>query len=151
MSVDVVPLNGAVESAVQLGVADAIADVVETGTTLKQAGLETFGPVMLESEAVLIQGPNDAAGVDRLLRRVRGVLVARRYVMLDYDLPADLVDAATEIATGMQSPTISPLQREGWVAVRVMLPRGDVNRIMDDLYALGARALLVTAIDNARL
>lgn len=151
VSVDVVPLNGAVESAVQLGVADAIADVVETGTTLKQAGLETFGPVMLESEAVLIQGPNDAPGVDRLLRRVRGVLVARRYVMLDYDLPADLVDAATEIATGMQSPTISPLQREGWVAVRVMLPRGDVNRIMDDLYALGARALLVTAIDNARL
>lgn len=151
VSVDVVPLDGAVESAVQLGVADAIADVVETGTTLKQAGLEIFGPVMLESEAVLIQGPNESVGIDRLLRRLRGVLVARRYVMLDYDLPADLVDRATAVAAGMQSPTVSPLQREGWVAVRVMLPRGDVNRIMDDLYALGARALLVTAIDNARL
>lgn len=151
VSVDVVPLDGAVESAVQLGVADAIADVVETGTTLKQAGLEIFGPVMLESEAVLIQGPNESVGIDRLLRRLRGVLVARRYVMLDYDLPADLVERATAVAAGMQSPTVSPLRREGWVAVRVMLPRGDVNRIMDDLYALGARALLVTAIDNARL
>ncbi len=151
VSVDVVPLDGAVESAVQLGVADAVADVVSTGTTLRQAGLEIFGPVMLESEAVLIQGPSEAAGVDRLLRRLRGVLVARRYVMLDYDLPAELLEQATEIAQGMQSPTVSPLQREGWVAARVMVPRREANRIMDDLYALGARALLVTAIDNARL
>lgn len=151
ITVDVVPLNGAVESAPQLGVADAIADVVETGTTLKQAGLEIFGPVMLESEAVLIQGPGDADGVDKLLRRLRGVLVARRHVMLDYDLPAELVDQASQVAKGMQSPTVSPLQREGWVAVRVMVPKRDANRIMDDLYALGARALIVTAIDNARL
>jgi ATP phosphoribosyltransferase len=130
ITVDVVPLNGAVESAPQLGVADAIADVVETGTTLKQAGLEIFGPVMLESEAVLIQGPGSAEGIDKLLRRLRGVLVARRHVMLDYDLPADLVDQASLVAEGMQSPTVSPL---------------------DDLYSLGARALIVTAIDNARL
>ncbi|HJA03653.1 MAG TPA: ATP phosphoribosyltransferase [Candidatus Microbacterium stercoravium] len=151
ISVEVVPLNGAVESAVQLGVADAIADVVETGTTLRQAGLEIFGPVMLESEAVLIQGPSEPVGVDRLLRRLRGVLVARRHVMLDYDLPAEKVHEATAVAQGMQSPTVSPLQRTGWVAVRVMVPRSDANRIMDDLYAVGARALIVTAIDNARL
>ncbi|NHI17099.1 ATP phosphoribosyltransferase [Microbacterium excoecariae] len=151
VSVDVVELNGAVESAVQLGVADAVADVVSTGTTLRQAGLEIFGPVMLESEAVLIQGPSTAAGIETLLRRLRGVLVARRYVMLDYDLPADLLPSATAVAEGMQSPTVSPLTREGWVAVRVMVPRREVNRIMDDLYALGARALLVTAIHNARL
>jgi len=151
ITVDVVPLNGAVESAPQLGVADAIADVVETGTTLKQAGLEIFGPVMLESEAVLIQGPGEADGVEKLLRRLRGVLVARRHVMLDYDLPAELVEDASRVAEGMQSPTVSPLQREGWVAVRVMVPKRDANRIMDDLYALGARALIVTAIDNARL
>ena len=151
ITVDVVPLNGAVESAPQLGVADAIADVVETGTTLKQAGLEIFGPVMLESEAVLIQGPGSAEGVEKLLRRLRGVLVARRHVMLDYDLPAELVERASQVAEGMQSPTVSPLQREGWVAVRVMVPKRDANRIMDDLYALGARALIVTAIDNARL
>ena len=151
ISVEVVPLNGAVESAVQLGVADAIADVVETGTTLRQAGLEIFGPVMLESEAVLIQGPSEPAGIDRLLRRLRGVLVARRYVMLDYDLPAEHVQQATEVAAGMQSPTVSPLQRPGWGAVRGKPPRSDANRIMDDLYAIGARALIVTAIDNARL
>ena len=151
IGVDIVPLDGAVESAVQLGVADAIADVVETGTTLRQAGLEIFGPTILESEAVLIAGPKDAEGVETLLRRLRGVLVARKYVMLDYDLPAHLVDRAVEIASGMESPTVSPLRDPEWVAVRVMVPRKGVNKVMDDLYELGARAILVTAIDNARL
>lgn len=146
-----VPLDGAVESAVQLGVADAIADVVETGTTLRQAGLEIFGPVIIESEAVLISRPGDAEGTERLLRRLRGVIVARRYVLLDYDLPAGLIDQAAEIASGRESPTISPLQDPKWVAVRVMLPRKGINQVMDDLYALGARALLVTAIHAARL
>jgi ATP phosphoribosyltransferase len=146
-----VPLDGAVESAVQLGVADAIADVVETGTTLRQAGLEIFGPVIIRSEAVLISRPGDADGTEKLLRRLRGVIVARRYVLLDYDLPADKVDLATEITPGEESPTISPLQDPAWVAVRVMLPRKGINKVMDDLYALGARALLVTAIEAARL
>lgn len=146
-----VPLDGAVESAVQLGVADAIADVVETGTTLRQAGLEIFGPVIIESEAVLISRPGDAEGTERLLRRLRGVIVARRYVLLDYDLPVELIDQATAIASGRESPTISPLQDPKWVAVRVMLPRTGINQVMDDLYAIGARALLVTAIHAARL
>ncbi|WP_426183177.1 ATP phosphoribosyltransferase [Microbacterium sp. TWP3-1-2b2] len=146
-----VPLDGAVESAVQLGVADAIADVVETGTTLRQAGLEIFGPVIIESEAVLISRPGDADGTERLLRRLRGVIVARRYVLLDYDLPVELIDQATAIASGRESPTISPLQDPKWVAVRVMLPRSGINQVMDDLYAIGARALLVTAIHAARL
>lgn len=146
-----VPLDGAVESAVQLGVADAIADVVETGTTLRQAGLEIFGPVIIESEAVLISRPGDAEGTERLLRRLRGVIVARRYVLLDYDLPADLVDQAVAITPGRESPTISPLQDRDWVAVRVMLPRKGINQVMDDLYSIGARALLVTAIHAARL
>lgn len=146
-----VPLDGAVESAVQLGVADAIADVVETGTTLRQAGLEIFGPVIIESEAVLISRPGDAEGTEKLLRRLRGVIVARRYVLLDYDLPAAHVVEATEITPGEESPTISPLQDPAWVAVRVMLPRKGINKVMDDLYALGARALLVTAIEAARL
>jgi len=146
-----VPLDGAVESAVQLGVADAIADVVETGTTLRQAGLEIFGPVIIESEAVLISRPGDAEGTERLLRRLRGVIVARRFVLLDFDLPADLVDKAAAIAPGRESPTISPLQDPAWVAVRVMLPRKGINQVMDDLYEIGARALLVTAIHAARL
>ncbi|MGO2746427.1 ATP phosphoribosyltransferase [Microbacterium sp.] len=146
-----VPLDGAVESAVQLGVADAIADVVETGTTLRQAGLEIFGPVIIESEAVLISRPGEVEGTEKLLRRLRGVIVARRYVLLDYDLPADKIEEAAAIASGRESPTISPLQDPTWVAVRVMLPRKGINKVMDDLYALGARALLVTAIEAARL
>lgn len=151
IAVDLVPLDGAVESAVRLGVADAVADVVSTGTTLKQAGLEIFGPVLLESEAVLIGGPREVEGTETLLRRLRGVMVARRYVLIDYDLPADLVDRAVEIAPGIESPTISPLRDPSWVAVRVMSPRKGVNQVMDALYGVGARAILVTEIHAARL
>ncbi|BDV30564.1 ATP phosphoribosyltransferase [Microbacterium terricola] len=151
IAADLVPLDGAVESAVQLGVADAVADVVSTGTTLKQAGLEIFGPVLLQSEAVLITGQTDVDGTDTLLRRLRGVMVARQYVLVDYDLPVALVDQAVAIAPGIESPTISPLRDAEWVAVRVMVPRRGVNQVMDDLYAIGARAILVSAIHNARL
>ncbi len=151
VAVDLVPLDGAIESAVQLGVADAVADVVSTGTTLRQAGLEIFGPVLLESEAVLIAGPDDADGIDTFLRRLRGVLVARRFVLVDYDLPAALLDQAVAVAGGIESPTVSPLRDPDWVAVRVMVARTGVNRVMDELYALGARAILVTAIHAARL
>lgn len=151
VAVDLVPLDGAVESAVQLGVADAVADVVETGTTLRQAGLEIFGPVILQSEAVLIGAPAEAEGTATLRRRLQGILVARRYVMIDYDLPAALLDRATAVAPGIESPTISPLRDPEWVAVRVMVPRGTVNQVMDELYDIGARAILVTPIHNARL
>lgn len=148
---ELVSLDGAVESAVRLGVADVIADVVETGTTLRQAGLEIFGPVIIESEAVLISRPGEPEGTDRLLRRLRGVMVARQFVLLDYDLPADLVDQAVAISPGRESATISPLRDLEWVAVRVMIPRRGMNRVMDELYALGARAILVSAIHAARL
>jgi ATP phosphoribosyltransferase len=152
VAVDLVPLDGAVESAVRLGVADAVADVVSTGTTLRQAGLEIFGPIILQSEAVLIGGPHqDADGAETLLRRLRGVMVARRYVLVDYDLPAALIDDAVALAPGIESPTISPLRDPEWVAVRVMVTRKGVNRVMDSLYAIGARAILVTAIHAARL
>lgn len=151
IAVDLVPLDGAVESAVQLGVADAIADVVETGTTLRQAGLEVFGPVILQSEAVLIAGPTEPDAVATLLRRLRGVMVARRYVMIDYDLPLALLDDAVKIAGGVESPTVSPLRDPEWVAVRVMVARSRANLVMDELYTLGARAILVTAIHNARI
>jgi len=151
VAVDLVPLDGAVESAVRLGVADAVADVVSTGTTLKQAGLEIFGPVLLESEAVLISAPEEVEGTETLLRRLRGVMVARSYVMVDYDLPASLVETAVAVAPGIESPTISPLRDPAWVAVRVMSPRKGVNQVMDALYAIGARAIIVTEIHNARL
>lgn len=151
IAVDIVPLDGAVESAVQLGVADAVADVVSTGTTLRQAGLEIFGPVLLQSDAVLIAGPEEVPGTETLLRRLRGVLAARTYVLIDYDLPAHLIEQAVAVAPGLESPTISPLRDPDWVAVRVMSPRRDVNQVMDALYAIGARAILVTEILAARL
>ncbi|QEO15891.1 ATP phosphoribosyltransferase [Agromyces intestinalis] len=146
-----VKLDGAVESAVRLGVADAVADVVSTGTTLRQAGLEMFGPVILESEAVFIGSGVERPGTQTLLRRLQGVLLARRYVLLDYDVPVDKLDAATAAAPGFESPTVSPLHDPEWAAVRVMIPRIGMNQIMDTLYELGARAILVSAIHAARL
>lgn len=151
VNASLVRLDGAVESAVRLGVADAVADVVETGTTLRKAGLDIFGPVILESTAVLITSPESKPGTDTLIRRLQGVLVARQYVLVDYDLPVELLEQATAVAGGIESPTVSPLRDPDWVAVRVMIARGDANDVMDRLYELGARAILVTAIHAARL
>src|SRR3954465_8839180 len=146
---DVVRLDGAVENAVRLGVADLIADVVETGATLRQAGLVTVGePIMRSSAVVIGRGRN---GASQPIRRLQGVLVARRFVMLAYDVRADLLEQATALTPGIESPTVSPLHREGWVAVQAMVLRRDVHRIMDELYDLGARAILVTDIHNCRL
>ncbi|MFG2051719.1 ATP phosphoribosyltransferase [Micromonospora sp. NPDC048935] len=150
---DVIRLDGAVENAVRLGVADVIADVVETGATLRQAGLVVFGEPLLRSSAVLVRRtdapPHPQS--EQLLRRLHGVLVARRYVMLAYDVPAGLLERASGLTPGIESPTVSPLHREGWVAVQAMVLRDDVHRIMDELYELGARAILVTNIHACRL
>lgn len=151
ISSTLIKLDGAVESAVRLGVADAVADVVETGTTLRKQGLEIFGPVILESEAVLISSASPVAGVDTLLRRLQGVMVARQYVLVDYNLPAVLLDRAVALTPGVESPTVSPLGEPDWVAVRVMIKRDQTNHIMDALYELGARAILVTSIHAARI
>ncbi|MDX6366824.1 MAG: phosphoribosyltransferase [Nocardioidaceae bacterium] len=153
ISAHVVRLDGAVESAVRLGVADAIADVVETGSTLRQAGLRIFGDPILSSEGVLVtrHAGADPAGFDVFVRRLRGVLVARRFVMMDYDIRVGQVEAACMLTPGIESPTVSPLHREGWVAVRSMVPHDDAQRVMDDLYDLGARGILVTNIHACRL
>ncbi|GAB3440158.1 ATP phosphoribosyltransferase [Streptomonospora sediminis] len=149
----VIHLDGAVESSIQLGVADLVADVVSTGTTLRNAGLELFGEPILESEAVVIRprGAAEDPKIEQLLRRLRGVLVARDYVMMDYDVHAEQLDDAVALTPGMEGPTVSPLHREGWVAVRAMVPRSTAQRIMDDLWELGARAILVTDIYACRL
>jgi ATP phosphoribosyltransferase len=145
-------LDGAVETSVQLGVADVIADVVETGTTLAKAGLETFGDAILESEAVLItRGSQTPAGLDVFRRRLEGVMVARSYVMMDYDIPEERVAEAVDLTPGIESPTVSPLHREGWVAVRAMVPRAGAHRVMDELWTIGARGILVTDIHACRL
>lgn len=150
----VVRLDGAVETAIQLGVAQVIADVVSTGTTLRNAGLEIIGEPILQSEAVVIRRTGAEANdpqVQQFLRRLQGVLVARAYVMMDYDIRAEAVDQAVALTPGLESPTVSPLHNEGWVAVRAMVPRGKAQRIMDDLWEIGARAILVTGIHACRL
>ena len=150
---EVVRLDGAVESSVRLGVADLIADVVSTGNTLRQAGLAIFGDPILVSEAVLItrSSTNMPQGLEILQRRLQGVVTARQYVLLDYDIPKASVEKACAITPGLESPTISPLQKEDWVAVRAMVLRKDTNRLMDELWALGARGILVTDIHACRL
>jgi ATP phosphoribosyltransferase len=150
---EVVRLDGAVETAVRLGVADVIADVVSTGTTLRQAGLEIVGEPILESEAVLVRrtGMPSSPAVDQMVRRMQGVIIARRYVLVDYDIRAELVEDAVRLTPGIESPTVSPLHDRGWVAVRAMVPRAETNRIMDELYDLGARGILVTDIHACRL
>ena len=157
ISAEVVHLDGAVESSIRLGVADVIADVVETGTTLREAGLEPFGEAIMTSEAVLFSRPgmelDDEAqhALEVLERRIRGVLVAREYVMLDYDIPSALLERAVEITPGLQSPTVSPLHGGELSAVRAMVDSRSAHRMMDELYEAGARAILVTAIQACRI
>ena len=109
--------------------------------------------MILASEAVLVTraGAGRLGGVEVFRRRIEGVMVARTYVMMDYDIPTTAVTAAVELTPGIESPTVAPLHREGWSAVRVMVPRNGSQRLMDELYDLGARGILVTDIHACRL
>jgi ATP phosphoribosyltransferase len=150
---EVIALDGAVETSVRLGVADAIADVVSTGTTLRNAGLEIFGEPLLTSQAVLVarRGAEQPQRVEQLMRRLQGVIIARQYVLMDYDIPDGLVEKAVAITPGIESPTVSPLHERGWSAVRSMVKRKETNAIMDELWDLGARGIIVTDIHACRL
>ncbi len=150
---DVISLDGAVETAVRLDVADAIADVVCTGTTLRNAGLEVFGEPLLSSQAVLVRrrGTETSPKVEQLVRRLQGVIIARQYVLMDYDIADELVDKAVAITPGIESPTVSPLHERGWSAVRSMVERKQTNQVMDELWQLGARGIIVTDIHACRL
>jgi ATP phosphoribosyltransferase len=153
VSAELIRLDGAVETAVRLEVADAIADVVSTGTTLRNAGLEIFGEPLLTSQAVLVRraGAEPTPKVEQLVRRLQGVIIARRYVLMDYDIPDELVEKAVAITPGIESPTVAPLHERGWSAVRSMVLRKQTNRIMDELWGIGARAIFVTDILACRL
>jgi ATP phosphoribosyltransferase len=149
----VVPLDGAVEGAIKLGVADVIADVVSTGNTLKQAGLQVFGEEILRSEAILIERTGTArdSKAETMIRRIGSVVIARQYVLVDYDVKKVNLEQACLLTPGLESPTISPLQKDDWVAVRAMVKRSGVHDIMDKLWDLGARGILVTDIHSCRL
>jgi len=153
ITASLVPLDGAVESSIRLGVADVIADVVSTGNTLRQAGLEVFGEPIIQSEAILIArgGMKVEDVLEILIRRIKGVVTARQYVLMDYDCPNSVLEKACAITPGFESPTISPLRKEGWVAVRAMVLKKDIHKVMDDLWALGAKGVLVTDIKASRL
>lgn len=153
LSAEVVTLDGAVENAVRLGVADAVADVVATGTTLKQAGLEIIGDPIFKSQSVLISRTNieDQNAVDVFVRRLQGVITARAYVLVDYDIPNTLIEKACAITPGIESPTVSSLHDSAWSAVRAMVPRKQVHAVMDELYDLGARGVIVTDIHACRI
>lgn len=149
----VLRLDGAVENAVALGVADAVADVVATGTTLRKAGLAVIGEPLLRSEALLIRrsAAPESAAVDTFVRRLQSVMVARNFVIVDYDIPMAQLEQACEITPGFESPTVSPLHDPGWSAVRAMVPQAEVHKVMDELYELGARGILVSVIHACRL
>ena len=154
IAADIIHLDGAVESSVQLGVADLIADVVSTGTTLRNAGLRVFSGPILHSEAILIRSPRLSEDDGRLVvlqRRLQGVLTAQHYVLMDYDIPVDKLSAAVAVTPGFESPTISPLHDRQWSAVRVMVPKEKVNILMDRLYDVGARGIIVTALQASRM
>ena len=150
---NVVALDGAVETSIKLGVADVIADVVSTGGTLRQAGLKVFGEPLLSSEAIFIErsGAQRKPETETIVRRLQGVVLARQYVLVDYDVKTVDLEKACSLTPGLESPTISPLQKSDWNAVRAMVKRSDVNRIMDELWAVGARGILVTDIHACRL
>jgi ATP phosphoribosyltransferase len=153
ITADIVKLDGAVENAVRLGVADLVADVVATGTTLKQAGLEVVGEPIFTSQAILITRPDfdDRNALDIFVRRIQGVIVARNYVLVDYDIENSLIERACKITPGIESPTVSALHDSQWSAVRAMVPRKQVHAIMDELYHLGARGVIVTDIHACRI
>lgn len=149
---EVIHLDGAVEISIHLGVADVIADVVSTGATLRQQGLEPFGEPIVSSEAVVIKRAGEELNAEEevVLSRIKGILNARHYVMLDYNVAKAQLSAVEAVTPGLTGPTISPLAREGWVAVRVMVPRKQANQVMDDLSALGAEAILASDLRIAR-
>ncbi len=151
----VIRLDGAVEISVQLGVADAIADVVGSGRTLGMHHLVAFGEPLCDSEAVLIERAENghrkqSAAGDQLVARVQGVVFGQQYLMLDYDCPRSVLDKATSITPGLESPTIAPLAQADWVAVRALVPRRGINEIMDELAAIGAKAILASDIRFCR-
>ena len=153
VNAEIIKLSGAVEISLHLGIADFAADVVETGTTIKMAGLKTVGEPILRSEAIIVSGKgkdhNEAAKL--FIKRINGIITARQYVMVEYDIPTDKLEEACKICPGLESPTVSPLREANWNAVKVMVKSSEISEIMDSLSALGAKAIIVTEIKTCRM
>lgn len=150
---ELITLTGAVEISVSLGVSDAVVDVVETGTTLKQAGLRIMGEPLFRSQAALFSHPGrgNLPEIATLRKRLEGKLVAMAWMMVEYDVPATLLDKACTITPGLSSPTVSPLHNKEWFAVKAMVKKSESNMVMDKLAELGCKGILLTAIETARI
>ena len=151
--VELIELEGAVEISVRLGIADAVVDVVETGSTLEQAGLRIVGEPLFRSNAALFAQPGheERDAVRTLRSRIEGRLVAYEYRMVEYDCPAAILEQATRITPGIESPTVSALQKDGWLAVKAMVQKNRANQIMDELARIGCKGILLTTIESARI
>jgi len=151
---DIVPLDGAVEVSIQLGVADIIADLVQSGRTLEEAGLGIIGEPILNTEAVLAgheETINAKPTAQLFVRRIQGILLARTYVMIEYGCPRSVLQQVCNITPGIESPTIAPLSKPDWVAVKALAKRQESNRIMDELENLGATGIVITEIRTCRI
>ncbi|AKK11095.1 ATP phosphoribosyltransferase [Corynebacterium uterequi] len=153
MSAEIIRLDGAVEISIKLGVADVIADVVSTGATLRQQGLKPFGEPIVSSEAVIIKGKDRELTAEHevVISRIRGILTAHNYLMLDYNIPRSQLQKATTITPGLSGPTVMPLSVEDWVAVRALVPRKQANQDIDELTKIGAEAILASDLRIARI
>ena len=153
VNAEIIELDGAVEISLHLGIADFAADVVETGTTIKLAGLKTVGEPILHSEAIIVSSKekNNCEDADLFIKRIQGIITAKQYVMIEYDIATDKIEEACNICPGLESPTVSPLREANWHAVKVMVKSSQVNSIMDSLSALGAKAIIVTEIRTCRM
>ncbi len=155
VSVDLVSLSGSVEVMVQLEVADAIVDLVETGSTLAANRLQIFEKIG-NYQTVLIQGPDGLAGphaelIGEIVRRLEGVIIARSWSLLEYNVARSQLAAAEKITPGFKSPTVNALEDPDWCAVRAMVRTSEVHAVMEQLEKLGAAAILETEIRNCRL
>jgi len=147
-----VNLGGSVEIMIALGVADAIVDLVETGSTLAANRLRVLAEIG-KYESVVIQNKSQrqAELADRVVRRLEGVVIARSWSLLEYNILRTKLAEAEKITPGFNSPTVNSLEDPAWCAVRVMVRRGEVIEVMERLEALGAHAILETQINNCRL
>lgn len=150
---NIVKLDGAVEISIQLGVADVIADVVDSGRTLMEAGLEIVGEPVMFSEALLIAGPGkeNNPALQTLVRRMQGILVAREYCLLEYVAPKSRLEEACAVTPGVKSPTLSPLHDPDWMAVAAMVKHKELNKVIDSLGDLGAKGIIAHDIHTCRL
>ncbi|EOD47605.1 putative ATP phosphoribosyltransferase protein [Neofusicoccum parvum] len=144
-------VGGSVEAACALGVADGIVDLVESGETMRAAGLKAISTV-IETTAILIKSkkPSDPKLVDLIAARIRGVITAQKYVLCTYNIERNQLSSARSITPGKRAPTVTSLEDNGWVAVQAMVERKKIATVMDELTSIGASDILVTKIENSR-